>query len=118
MFSHIFLTSFVYVIQLYWQAASRPWYNWYQPNFRILKTVYYVSYHFFIQNSSSSADNSEMESLRKECELATKKCKDAQEKYFSESDRLKAIIDEMQGMVLLAFILGRLVTLEFEIQIN
>jgi len=40
-----------------------------------------------------------MESLKKECELAKKKCKDAQEKYFSESDRLKAIIDEMQGMV-------------------
>ena len=29
--------------------------------------------------------------------MAKKKCKDAQEKYYSESDRLKAIIDEMQG---------------------
>ena len=28
MFSHIFLTSFVYIFQLYWQAASRPWFNW------------------------------------------------------------------------------------------
>ena len=43
-----------------------------------------------------------MESLKKECEMAKKKCKEAQEKYFSESDRLKAIIDEMQGMSLLA----------------
>ena len=41
-----------------------------------------------------------MESLKTECDVAKKKCKDAQEKYFSESDRLKAIIDEMQGMAL------------------
>jgi len=45
-----------------------------------------------------------MESLKRECELAKKKCKDAQEKYFSESDRLKAIIDEMQGMPLVFFV--------------
>ena len=37
-----------------------------------------------------------MESLKKECERAKKKCKDAQEKYFSESDRLKAIIELCQ----------------------
>ena len=43
-------------------------------------------------------DNSEIETLRKECEVATKKCKEAQEKYFSESDRLKSIIDEQEGM--------------------
>ncbi|XP_068683876.1 centromere-associated protein E-like isoform X2 [Montipora foliosa] len=48
------------------------------------------------QISANTADNNEIESLRQECELAKKKCKDAQEKYFSESDRLKAIIDEMQ----------------------
>ena len=41
----------------------------------------------------------EMDTLRKECEVAKTKCKDAQEKYFSESDRLKAIIDEMQGKI-------------------
>ena len=41
-----------------------------------------------------------MESLKTECDMAKKQCKDAQEKYFSESDRLKAIIDEMQGMAL------------------
>lgn len=39
-----------------------------------------------------------MESLRKECEAAKKKTKATLEKYFAESDRLKAIIDEMQGM--------------------
>lgn len=54
---------------------------------------------FLVQNSASSADSSEMESLKKECEVAKKKCKEAQEKYFSESDRLKAIIDEMQGII-------------------
>ena len=42
-----------------------------------------------------------MESLKTECDVAKKKCKDAQEKYFSESDRLKAIIDEMQGMAVI-----------------
>jgi len=42
---------------------------------------------------------SEMETLRKECEVAKTKCKQAQENYFSESDRLKAIIDEMQGTI-------------------
>ena len=41
-----------------------------------------------------------MESLKEECDLAKKKCKEAQEKYFSESRRLKGIIDEMQGMAL------------------
>ena len=40
-----------------------------------------------------------MESLRKECEAAKKKAKNTLEKYFAESDRLKAIIDEMQGML-------------------
>ena len=40
-----------------------------------------------------------MESLRKECEAAKKKAKSTLEKYFAESDRLKAIIDEMQGNV-------------------
>ena len=40
-----------------------------------------------------------MESLRKECEAAKKKAKSTLEKYFAESDRLKAIIDEMQGML-------------------
>ena len=54
-------------------------------------------YFFLVQNSTSLTHNSELESLRRECEVAKKKCKDAQEKYFSESDRLKAIIDEMQG---------------------
>lgn len=76
--------------------------------------VSFVLCQLLIQNSSSYADSSEMESLKKECELAKKKCIDAQEKYFSESDRLKAIIDDMQGMVLLAFILCRHVTLAFE----
>ncbi|XP_067024413.1 uncharacterized protein [Acropora muricata] len=47
------------------------------------------------KNIGLSAAN-EMESLKTECDVAKKKCKDAQEKYFSESDRLKAIIDEMQ----------------------
>ena len=42
---------------------------------------------------------SEMETLRKECEVAKTKCKQAQEKYFSESDRLKAIIGELQGTI-------------------
>ena len=40
-----------------------------------------------------------MESLRKECDAAKKKAKDTLEKYFSESDRLKAIIDEQQGIL-------------------
>lgn len=35
--------------------------------------------------------------MRKECEAAKKKTKDTLERYFSESDRLKAIIDEMHG---------------------
>ena len=52
-----------------------------------------------------------METLKKECEVWKKKCKDAQEKYFSESDRLKAIIDEQQGMVLLTLFLVRLLCL-------
>ena len=39
-----------------------------------------------------------MQSLKNECAIAKKKCKDAEEKYFSESDRLKGIIDEMQGI--------------------
>lgn len=39
-----------------------------------------------------------MESLRKECDAAKKKAKATLEKYFAESDRLKAIIDEMHGM--------------------
>ena len=51
-----------------------------------------------VQNSVNLFDNSEIETLRKECEVAKKKCKEAQEKYFSESDRLKAIIDEQEGM--------------------
>lgn len=38
-----------------------------------------------------------MESLRKECEAAKMKTKKTLEKYFSESDRLKTIIDEQQG---------------------
>ena len=53
----------------------------------------------FSQNSIVSPE-SEMESLKEECDLAKKKCKEAQEKYFSESRRLKGIIDEMQGMAL------------------
>lgn len=60
-------------------------------------TLTIVLYFFLVQNSTSLTHNSELESLRRECEVAKKKCKDAQEKYFSESDRLKAIIDEMQG---------------------
>ena len=40
---------------------------------------------------------SEVESLRKECEAAKKKAQDYFDKYLSESRRLRAIIDEMQG---------------------
>lgn len=50
-----------------------------------------------MQNSTNTTDVNEMESLRKECEAAKKKTKATLEKYFAESDRLKAIIDEMQG---------------------
>ena len=60
------------------------------------RAKYFLS--FLAQNSMNLVDNSEIETLRKECEVATKKCKEAQEKYFSESDRLKAIIDEQEGM--------------------
>lgn len=52
----------------------------------------------YSQKSSNATDANEIESLRKECEAAKKKAKNTLEKYFSESDRLKAIIDEMQGM--------------------
>ncbi|PFX13644.1 hypothetical protein AWC38_SpisGene22259 [Stylophora pistillata] len=38
----------------------------------------------------------EVENLRKECEAAKKKAEDNLQRYFKESDRLKAIIDEMQ----------------------
>ena len=46
-------------------------------------------------------DHREIESLRKECEAAKDKAKKTLEKYFSESDRLKAIIDEQQGILTL-----------------
>ena len=42
-------------------------------------------------------DSTEVENLRKECEAAKKKAQENLQKYFKESDRLKAIIDEMQG---------------------
>ena len=64
-------------------------------------SLQYSNLFFYIcllQNSMISTDNREMESLKKECEISDKKCREAQEKYFSESDRLKGIIDEMQGM--------------------
>ena len=44
---------------------------------------------------------SEVESLRKECEAAKKKAEDYFDKYLSESRRLRAIIDEMQGKLCL-----------------
>ena len=52
----------------------------------------------FLQNSTIAADEIEVESLKKECEAAKKKAKDTQEKYFSVSNRLNAIIDEMHSM--------------------
>ena len=42
-------------------------------------------------------DSTEVENLRKECEAAKEKAQENLQKYFNESDRLKAIIDEMQG---------------------
>ena len=60
-----------------------------------------------------------MESLKKECDLAKKKCKEAQEKYFSESRRLKGIIDEMEGTALsLVAEFKVLVILDFVKQLN
>ena len=57
-----------------------------------------------MQNSTIAADESEVESLKKECEAAKRKAKDTQEKYFSVSDRLNAIIDEMHGMWFKVFV--------------
>lgn len=57
----------------------------------------FFSYCCHVQNSTNTANVDEMESLRKECEAAKKKAKATLEKYFAESDRLKAIIDEMHG---------------------
>ena len=63
----------------------------------IAHCIYFPSLYFKAQNSARPVDHSEIESLRKECEEAKDKAKKTLEKYFSESDRLKAIIDEQQG---------------------
>ena len=42
-------------------------------------------------------DSTEVENLREECEAAKKKAEDNLQRYFKESDCLKAVIDEMQG---------------------
>lgn len=60
--------------------------------------IYFPLLYFKAQNSARPVDQSEIESLRKECEAAKNKAKKTLEKYFSESDRLKAIIDEQQGI--------------------
>ncbi|CAH3159397.1 unnamed protein product [Pocillopora meandrina] len=52
--------------------------------------------HLEKQNTTNAMDSTEVENLRKECEAAKKKAQDNLQKYFKESDRLKAIIDEMQ----------------------
>jgi len=51
------------------------------------------------ENSARPVDHSEIETLRKECEAAKQKAKKTLEKYLSESYRLKAIIDEQQGIL-------------------
>lgn len=65
----------------------------------IAHCIYFPFLHFKAQNSARPVDHSEIESLRKECEAAKEKTKKTLEKYFSESDRLKAIIDEQQGIL-------------------
>ena len=48
-----------------------------------------------------AGDQSEMEALRKECDAVKKKAKDTIDKYLTECNRLKAIVDEQQGTVIL-----------------
>ena len=44
-------------------------------------------------------DQSEIESLRNKCDAAKKKAKDTVDKYLTECNRLKTIIDEQQGTI-------------------
>lgn len=61
-----------------------------------LETTVARLHHLEKQNSTNIVDFTEVENLRKECEAAKKKAEDNLQRYFKESDRLKAIIDEMQ----------------------
>ncbi|RMX52590.1 hypothetical protein pdam_00019388, partial [Pocillopora damicornis] len=50
-------------------------------------------------NSTHPGDQSEMEALRKECDAVKKKAKDMIDKYLTECNRLKAIVDEQQAII-------------------
>ena len=54
----------------------------------------------FLYNSTHAGDQSEIEALRKECDAVKKKAKDMIDKYLTECNRLKAIVDEQQGTVI------------------
>lgn len=55
------------------------------------------SYLLFFTKIPSSASEIGTESLRRECEFTEKKWKDAEQKYSSEAERLKALINKMRG---------------------
>ena len=46
-----------------------------------------------------TVDRSSVECMRRECETAKKMAKETQEKYFSESEKLRAIIRKQKGKI-------------------
>ena len=61
--------------------------------------IYRVLFFLFLR-ILDAGDQSEIEALRKECDAVKKKAKDTIDKYLTECNRLKAIVDEQQGTVI------------------